>query len=126
MCVTAPSPQTETGVNSNRLNDEVPLFAGCTLHETLGVVGVSFCLSLMGTLPCLLVSGGQWTLGLAATLVCTVPLFFLLLRRLSRLKQGKPAGYYRQYLIIRLSQWGLRSTPYVMRSGKWATHRLFP
>lgn len=110
-------------LKSDRLNDEVALFMGCTLNETVGVIFVSLIISLTLALPPVLLLFGKFTIGLAVALVFLMPIFFSLLYKLSRLKRGKPAGYYQQYLKIKLSKTGLIKNPYVMSSCKWSTER---
>lgn len=113
----------ESDLKSDRLNDDVALFMGCTLNETVSVVFVSLGISLVIAMPSMLLFFGKFTIGLAGALVLLVPIFFTLLTKLSRLKRGKPAGYYQQYIKIKLSKIGLMKNPYVMRSGKWSTER---
>lgn len=111
-------------IKSDRLNDEVALFAGCTLNETMAVVLISLGLGLVVGMPPTLLINGHFTLGLAVSLVIMAVVFFPLLMKLSRLKRGKPAGYYQQYLKIRISQMGILKNPYVMASRKWSTVRM--
>lgn len=110
-------------IKSDRLNDEVALFAGCTLNETLSVVFISLVIGLLIGMPPMYIFFGHLTLGLAVSLVVMAIVFFPLLMKLSRLKRGKPAGYYQQYLKIKISKVGLLKNPYVMCSGKWSTER---
>jgi len=110
-------------LKSDRLNDEVALFMSCTLNETLGVIFISLAIALVMAVPPVMLVFGKFTIGLAAALVLLVPIFFTLLTQLSRLKRGKPAGFYQQYIKISLSRLRLMKNPYVMRSGKWSTQR---
>ena len=110
-------------IKSDRLNDEVVLFAGCTLNETIALVFISLGIGLMIGVPPMLLLSGSFTLGLAVSLVVMAIAFLPLLMKLSRLKRGKPAGYYQQYLKIKISKTGLLKSPYVMRSGAWSTQR---
>ena len=109
---------------SDRLNNEVALFMGCTLNETLMVVGVSFSIASIASIPIVLAVFGMFTLALAFDLLLTAPVFLISLTCLSKLKRGKPAGYYQQVLKIKLSKTGLIKNPYVMRSGSWSTERI--
>lgn len=115
----------EADLKSDRLNDDVALFMGCTLNETMGVVFISLALALMIAIPPIGLLLGRFTMGLAGALILLPPLFFTLLIKLSHLKRGKPAGYYQQYIKIRLSGIKLIKNPYVMRSGPWSTQRRF-
>ena len=109
---------------SDRLNDEVALFMGCTLNETLMVVGISFAISSVVSLPVALILFGKFTLALAFDFLLTAPVFLIALIRLSKLKRGKPAGFYQQFLKIQIAKTGLIKNPYVMRSGAWSTVRI--
>ena len=114
---------TSEDFKSDRLNDEVALFMGCTLNETLMVVVVSFALSSVFSLPVSLFLFGKFTLALAFDFLLTAPVFLISLVRLSKLKRGKPAGFYQQFLKIQIARTGLIKNPYVMRSGVWSTVR---
>jgi len=109
---------------SDRLNDEVSLFLGCTLKETMMAVLVSLSISGLISIPLMMFLFGKFTIGLAVALVLAAPILLALLARLSVLKRGKPAGYYQQFLKIKLSKTGLIKNPYVMRSGSWSTERI--
>ena len=111
----------ENDLRSDRLNDEVALFIGCTLNETMMVLLVSFVIASFIATPPMLLFFGKFTLALAVVLVLMAPVFFICLTKLSRLKRGKPAGYYQQYLKIKLSKLGIIKNPYGMRSVKWST-----
>jgi len=110
-------------LKSDRLNDAVALFMGCTLTETMWTVLISFSIAVVIALLPTWILTGHFTLGLAGALVMTAPTFLILLKKLSRLKRGKPAGYYQHYLKIQLARKGIIKNPYVMRSGKWSTAR---
>jgi len=114
----------DTDLKSDRLNDEVILFMGCTLNETMMVLFISFIIALMVGMPLMLIIFDSFTLSLAVSLILLAPILLVLLMKLSRLKRGKPAGYYHQYIKIRLSKLGLINSPYIMRSGKWSTERI--
>ncbi len=116
--------KTPEDFKSDRLNDEVALFMNCTLKETLALVGISLVCSGFLSIPPSLIFWGKLTLSLAVMLIVMVPVFFVLLIRLSRLKRGKPAGYYVQFLKIQLSRWGILKSPYVRRSGAWSLGRI--
>ena len=100
---------------SDRLNDEVSLFLGCTLKETMMAVLVSLSISGLISIPLMMFLFGEFTVGLAVALVLAAPILLALLAPLSVLKRGKPAGYYQQFLKIKLSKTGLIKNPYVMR-----------
>jgi len=110
-------------MRSDRLNDNVALFAGCTLNETMAVVFISLVIGLVVGMPPMLLFFSHFTLGLAVSLVVMAIVFLPLLMKLSRLKRGKPAGYYQQYLKINMSKTGLLKNPYVMCTGQWSTER---
>ncbi len=115
--------KTPEDFKSDRLNDEVSLFMNCTLKETLALVGISLVCSGILSVPPSLIFWGKLTLSLAVMLIVMAPVFFVLLIRLSRLKRGKPAGYYQQFLRIQFGRWGILKNPFVMRSGAWSVVR---
>ena len=111
-------------IKSDRLNDEVALFMGCTLKETLGVILVAMSIGIVIGVPVSLIIFGSFTIGLALSLIFGAITVFPLIIRLSKLKRGKPGGYYQQYLRMKLVKIGLIKSPYILRSGKWSTMRV--
>ncbi len=110
-------------LKSDRLNDDVVLFMSCTLQELLVVIGFSLVLGMfLGViLMKLMVNSFVW--GLPVGIFLFFMIFFILVFRFSKLKRDKPSGYYKQYLLIRLSELGFFKLPFVMRTGRWSTQR---
>ncbi len=110
-------------LKSDRLNDDVALFMSCTLQELLVVIGLSLLMGMLLGLVMMKIVVGSFVWGLPVGIFLFFIIFFVLVVRLSKLKRDKPAGYYKQYLLIRLSKLGLFKLPYVMRTGRWSTQR---
>lgn len=112
-------------LKSDRLNDDVVLFMSCTLQELLVVIGMSLVLGMFFGLVMMKILVGSFVWGLPVGIVFFFIFFFILVYRFSKLKRDKPAGYYQQYLRIKLSKVGLYKSPYLMRTGKWSTERRY-
>ena len=112
-------------LKSDRLNDDVALFMSCTLHELLVVIGLSLLLGMLLGLVIMKIIVGSFVWGLPVGIFLFFIIFFILVSRFAKLKRDKPPGYYKQYLLIRLSRLGLFKLPYVMRTGRWSTQRRY-
>jgi conjugative transfer region protein (TIGR03750 family) len=120
---TDPKYNAKYDMKSNRLNDEVCLLAGCTLKEILAVATITLIISLIIMMMPIYVCFRNYTIGLAASLVVYLPLFSVLIIKLSKLKRGKPEGYYQQYIILKLIKIGILKNQFLLRSGVWSTER---
>lgn len=112
-------------LKSDRLNDDVVLFMSCTLQELLVVIGFSLVLGMLLGLVLMKIVVNSFVWGLPVGIFLFFIIFFILASRFAKLKRDKPAGYYKQYLLIRLSKIGLFKLPYVMRTGRWSTQRQY-
>lgn len=112
-------------LRSDRLNEEAVWFFDCTFKEMVLLIEVSAVAGFfLGLLP-IWVLTGQLMLGVSGLLVAGAIAFLPVLKKFSKLKRGKPAGYYQQYLKIKLARLGLFKNPYLMRSGVWSVVRFF-
>ena len=112
-------------LRSDRLNEEVVWFFDCTFKEMVLLIYVSAGAGVVFGLIPIWILTGQFMLGVSALLVAGAIAFLPVLKKFSKLKRGKPAGYYQQYLKIQLARFGLFKNPYLMRSGVWSVVRFF-
>ena len=102
----------------DRLNAEPAIFKGCSTTElgliALGATLLWLPLSLLITLllGVFTMGFGLAGVGVVATVVAGAGVF-------QRVKRGRPDGYYQIRAMIWLSQKGLCTCPYVLRSGTW-------
>ncbi len=109
-------------LGSERLNKEVAAWKGCTFGEIV-MVGAG-CFVVFGVISCLgtLIAFDSITYGLIVAIVLTTIVASSLLKRLGKLKEGKPPGYVSQYIRRRAKRFGVPS-PFLERSGKWSVAR---
>lgn len=110
-------------LKSDRLNDDVVLFMSCTLQELLVVIVASFFLGMAVGTVVMKPLTGSFVWGLPVGIIFFFVFFFILVYRFAKLKRDKPAGYYQQYLRIKLAKMGFLKSPYLVRTGKWSTER---
>lgn len=115
---------TERGdILADRLNAEPVIFKGCSSSELGVIVGVAaaiwlpLSLLLTGLFGAITMGFGLAGVGVVVTVLVTATVF-------QRLKRGRPDGYYQQRFLIRLDELGLRSSPFVLRSGYWDLGRV--
>ena len=103
---------------ADRLNVEPIIFKGCSSSELGIIVGVAalvwlpVSLLLAGLMGAVTMGFGLAGIGIVATVLITAGVF-------QRLKRGRPDGYYQQRFLIALSDYGLRRSPFIRRSGAW-------
>lgn len=107
---------------AERLNDEPPIFRGCSSSE----LGLITALAVLVWLPISVLIA--WVLGAAAmglglagvAIVATVIVMGSLFQRI---KRGRPDGYYQQKLAIAFARTRLRPVPFIRRDGDWSIGR---
>jgi len=113
----------QTDLLPTRLNFDAIVFMGCTRKELiwLSLSSIISCALILGVLTKLMFGMLLVGVGLSFPVAVGVTCFGAL--TLQRLKQGKPKGYLKQSLLIRLERNGIQKSPFVTRSGKWSTER---
>ena len=103
---------------ANRLNAEPPIFKGCASSELAVIVGVA---ALVWLPVCLLLAGaaGALTIGFGLAGAAIVVSVMGVASFFQRFKRNRPDGYYQQRVILWLHDRGLKSAPFVRRSGAW-------
>ena len=105
-----------------RVNEPPPIFSGCTLVETLWIIGGSFVFWLVFGVPAGALMGmGMIMLGASfvLTLISTYVLAFIL----RGVKSGRPVGYYGQKWRLFLEDWGLGVSHLYRVNGRLETGR---
>lgn len=116
------SSEHEPEVLAERMNAEPAIFRGCSSSELGLIVGLAAAVWLpVSLLAAALVGALAMAFGLAgiaivASVILTASVF-------QRIKRGRPEGYYQQRLLIALSDWGLRRSPFTRRDGLWSIGR---
>ena len=103
---------------ADRLNVEPAIFKGCSSSELGVIVSVA---ALVWLPVSLLLAGlmGAVTMGFGLAGVGVMGTVIVMASVFQRLKRGRPDGYYQQQFTIWLSDHGLRSAPFIRRSGAW-------
>ncbi len=110
---------------AERLNDEAPIFRGCSSSELALITGLAVIIWLpVSVLTAWILGAAAMGLGLAgiaivATVVVTGSVF-------QRIKRGRPDGYYQQKLLLAVACLHLRASPFVCRDGDWSIGRQRP
>lgn len=107
---------------ADRLNVEPAIFKGCSSSELGLIVAVAtlvwlpLSLLIAGLLGAITMGFGLAGIGVVGTVIISAGLF-------QRMKRGRPDGYYQQWATIWLVDHGLRSSPFIRRSGAWDVGR---
>lgn len=107
---------------AERLNDEPPIFRGCSSSELGLITGVAILIWLpVSLLIAWLLGAAAMGLGLAG--VAIVATVIVMGSAFQRIKRGRPDGYYQQRLLIALARTRLRPVPFVRHDGGWSIGR---
>jgi conjugative transfer region protein (TIGR03750 family) len=110
---------------AERLNDEPPIFRGCSSSELGLITGLAILIWLpISVLVAWVLGAATMGLGLAGiaivvTVIVTGSVF-------QRIKRGRPDGYYQQKLMIALARLRLRPSPFIRQDGNWSIGRQRP
>lgn len=107
---------------ADRLNVEPAIFKGCSSSE----LGIIVTLAVIVWLPLSVLLAwafGAPSMGLGMAGIAIVGTVVITASVFQRLKRGRPDGYYQQQFSFRLSNFGLRRSPFICRDGSWAIGR---
>ena len=102
----------------HRLNDEPPVFKGCSISELTMLAVVAGAVWL----PISLISAtilGAITMGFGMAGIGVVGTVVLAASQFQKLKSGKPSGHYQQQFRCWLDSRGLVRAPFVRHSSDW-------
>lgn len=107
----------------NRLNFDAIVFCGCTMKEmqAIAIFSLVTCIFLLGSLTKALFN--MFLIGTGLAFPAAVGMSWTLALLLQRLKQGKPQGYLKQLILLKLEDLGLMPNIYIRHSGKWSVGR---
>ncbi len=110
-------------VLATRLNFDAIVFCGCTMKEmqVIGIVSLVFCILALGSLMKMLIN--LLLIGVGLAFPAAVGLTWVMAHLFQRIKQGKPKGYWKQWLLLVVDDIGLMPALYVRRSGYWSVGR---
>ena len=108
---------------AERLNDEAPIFRGCSSSELGLITGLAVLIWLpVSVLTAWVLGAPAMGLGLAGiAIVATVIVMGSLFQRI---KCGRPDGYYQQKLTFVLER--VRPSPFIRCDGSWSIGRHRP
>lgn len=109
---------------SDRINFEVTLYKGCTLHELMALAGFSFGICIISATFLFSFLWQAPLIGIAFGIPVSFVVMLIIATSLGKIKQNKPQGYYQQQIRLCLEDQGLLKTPFVRRSGKWSVRRM--
>jgi conjugative transfer region protein (TIGR03750 family) len=102
----------------NRLNEPPSVFNGCSWEEIAWVSALAFVVSLL--LGVMVISlGGKWIVLFACLTVGTLVGIYIGSKIMSRVKRGKPPGYYKTGMHIKLQKLGIRKITTITKSRVW-------
>ena len=101
-----------------RLNDEPPVFKGCSVSEltTLAMLAGGVWLPISLVVAAIF---GAITMGFGIAGVGVVATVVLAAGQFQKLKSGRPSGFYLQQFRCWLDARGLVKAPFIRRSGYW-------
>nr|WP_231362634.1 TIGR03750 family conjugal transfer protein [Thioalkalivibrio sp. ALMg9] len=103
---------------AERLNEEPPIFRGCSSSELLAIL----VLAVIGWLPVGILLGfvvGAPMMGVGFAAIAVLGTVFITATIFQKIKRGRPTGYYQQRAMLALHRSGLRKVPVTLRSGTW-------
>lgn len=107
---------------AERVNEEPPIFRGCSSSELLGILVLAVIVWLpVGIFLGFVVGAPMMGIGIAA--VAVLGTVFVTATVFQRIKRGRPSGYYQQRAMLALHRMGLRRVPVTVRSGPWDVGR---
>ena len=104
------------------MNVEPAIFRGCSSSE----LGLIVMLAMLVWLPLSVVVAlalGALSMAFGIAGIAIVVTVIVTARLFQRIKRNRPDGYYQQRLIITLSDFGLRRSPFIRRDGDWSIGR---
>ena len=105
--------------SSRHLSHDFPAYKGLTLRELAVIVMVFTSLATVLFIGVGLAIGfpvGMGCLGFLAGVIVGVA---FLPTPIARRKSGKPHGYLMKTLVMQLSRWKLKTSPYLHHVGRW-------
>lgn len=109
---------------SERINFEVSLFKGCTLHEMMLAAFIGFSTSIVCSSILFLLLFDSLLLGIAFGIPIGFGIMLIAANSIGTMKQNKPQRYYQHVVMMWLEDKSLCKTPFVRRSGKWSIRRI--
>ena len=110
---------------AERLNDEPPIFRGCSSSELGLITGLAVLIWMpVSVLIAWVLGAAAMGLGLAG--VAIVATVIVMGSVFQRIKRGRPDGYYQQKLSMALARTHLRPAPFIRCDGDWSIGRQRP
>lgn len=107
---------------ADRLNQEPVIFRGSSSSE-LGMI--LLCAVIFWVPVALIIAAmlGAIAMGLGLSGLAVLASVFFGSTLFQRIKRGRPDNYYQHQMIIKLSEWGIRSSSLIRYHGYWALGR---
>lgn len=105
--------------SSRHLSHDFPAYKGLTLRELLSIVVTTTILTCIFFIVIGLMTGWVVALACIGFLLGFIVAITFLPKPIARFKSGKPNGYLKKTLTIKLSSLRLKKSPYVQHTGLW-------
>jgi conjugative transfer region protein (TIGR03750 family) len=107
----------------NSINFKMPIYKDCTFGELMMTGTLVFIVELICLGSLLKLTTGFASIGVAITFMTFWLITKGLIIKLQKIKYGKPYGYYKHALLLKLSELRLMKSFYITRIGKWSVRR---
>lgn len=105
--------------SSRHLSHDFPAYKGLTLRELFTIVITTTAISCFVFIVIGLMTGWVVALACIGSLLGFIVAITLLPKPIARFKLGKPYGYLKKALTLKLSSLRLKKSPYVQHVGLW-------
>jgi conjugative transfer region protein (TIGR03750 family) len=109
-------------VLANRLNAEPCIFRGCSSTE-LGLIVIAAILFWLPVNTLIAWFLGKPAMGLGLAGIAIVATVVIAASVMQGLKRGRPDGYFRQAVALKLDRLGLKRSSFICRDGDWSLGR---
>ncbi|WP_242464610.1 TIGR03750 family conjugal transfer protein [Halorhodospira abdelmalekii] len=112
----------ERRMMAERLNEEPPVFRGCSSSELVAILtaGTLFWLPVGIAIGWMF---GRAMMGIGGAAIMVLATVFVAATIFQKVKKGRPTGYYQQRFRLALHRAGLMRAPVILRSGSWDVGR---
>ncbi len=102
----------------SRLNEDPPVFRGCSLNELTTIGGMALVVCVPG---CMFLLGlfGYTMMGVGVGVLASIAGVALGATQLQRMKRGRPIGYYQLQIRLMLDQYGIKRIAVVKKGAYW-------
>ena len=109
--------------SSRHLSHDFPAYKGLTLRELFTIVVTTIAITCFFFIIIGLITGWVVALACIGFLLGFIVAITLLPKPIAQIKAGKPYGYLKKAMVLKLVRLGLKKSPYMQHKGLWLKNR---